>query len=420
MNHAVLQFAEQFFLRLNLHTALIPWELPCPSDSLDLGIRGALSGGEQTLVLNGELLQADLPGEHILCTVEDRFRCRSLLIPVPGQEIPVVLKAGPYLNTVITGAEMEAMFGEKALQPDLSLFLSQYYATLTRFENDRFLEDFLFALAKQLYGPEKSEVRFLSLGSLGEEAVFPGSAAGTVPDLVSRLEQRYGLEDRLMDVIARGDADAAVSCLQHPLFSNPDIRTSVPLRSIMNYAIILNTLCRKAAQRGGVHPVHLDDISRRFAMRIESAAGIPEVKRLQQEMVRRYALLVRSMSTEGYSPVVRDVINYIHLHYMDSGLTLSFLASLFSVNRSYLSTLFRKETGKALTDFVNEYRIDQALFLLNTGTLSTGSIASACGIPDAAYFSRLFRRSKGLFPSEYRKMVRGQSASDPSRPRQKD
>lgn len=425
MENKSLAFTEHFFLRLNMHVARIPWDTPCGSDELDMGLRKNIFGEGAEVRLNAGTLKADLPGDHVFSIAEDRFRCRYLFIPVPGgegpgiknaghypntpaaQEPPEIMKAGPYLNAPVTREALEAMFGEKVLAPDFMLFLTQYYSTLPLFPNDNFLEDYLHVLADQLYGAEGFSVDFISQRRAqgGDFSGHPSTDQS--PDLMARMARRYELEDRLMDAVAHGDPEEAVRCMTNPVFSNPDIRTSVPLRSIMNYAIILNTLCRKAAQRGGVHPIYLDEISRRYAIRIEGASGISQVNAVRREMVRSYALLVQSRSTGGYSPVIQDVINYIHMHYTDSGLTLAVLASLFNINKSYLSALFKKETGETLTAFINGCRIDQAVFLLNTSSASMQGIAAACGIPDLAYFSRMFKRAKGMAPSEYRKMVAG-------------
>ena len=70
------------------------------------------------------------------------------------------------------------------------------------------------------------------------------------------------------------------------------------------------------------------------------------------------------------------------------------------MNASYLSTLFKKETGITLTEFVNRSRIDQAIFLLNTTDMQIQSVAQNCGIPDVNYFTKLFKRMIGKTPKE--------------------
>ena len=172
--------------------------------------------------------------------------------------------------------------------------------------------------------------------------------------------------------------------------------------------IVLNTLCRKAAERGNVHPVYLDDISRTIAIRIEALASVSQIHSFSRDMIRKYCFLVQQKNTAGYSALMQQVLNYISMHYTAPELTLNDIAQNFSLNKSYLSSLFKKETNQTLTAYINSLRIEHAIFLLNTRNDPIQNIASACGIPDVTYFTRLFRREKGMTPSEYRKMLKPQ------------
>ena len=79
-----------------------------------------------------------------------------------------------------------------------------------------------------------------------------------------------------------------------------------------------------------------------------------------------------------------------------------FASELF-LNTSYLSTLFKKEVGMTLTDYVNANRIEYAKKLLRSTLLPVQDVAAACGIPDVHYFTRLFRRITGMTPREWRR-----------------
>ena len=81
------------------------------------------------------------------------------------------------------------------------------------------------------------------------------------------------------------------------------------------------------------------------------------------------------------------------------------IASRFSLNKNYLSTLFKKEVGLGLTSYLNQKRIQHSLYLLNTSTLSIQDISKACGIEDVNYFSRIFRKQIGISPSSYRQQL---------------
>jgi YesN/AraC family two-component response regulator len=80
-------------------------------------------------------------------------------------------------------------------------------------------------------------------------------------------------------------------------------------------------------------------------------------------------------------------------------------AKFLGVNPSYLSTVFKKETGHTLTEYVTGKRIEYAVFLLNTTKMQIQTIAQYCGIPDICYFTKLFKKKIGQSPSEYRNQL---------------
>lgn len=91
---------------------------------------------------------------------------------------------------------------------------------------------------------------------------------------------------------------------------------------------------------------------------------------------------------------------------LTADLSLQHFATELNQNASYLSTLFKKETGEALTDYVNSKRIEHALFLLNTTDLQIQTIANSCGIYDLSYFGKLFKKYVNMSPSAYRSSIR--------------
>lgn len=176
------------------------------------------------------------------------------------------------------------------------------------------------------------------------------------------------------------------------------------LRSDKNYLIILNTLLRKAAESGSVHPLYLDDISSQFAWKIEQITNEEEMRRLYKEMIRKYCLTVKSYSVKGYSPIIRKVLDHVNLSFSED-LSLKSLSEQFSISSTYLSALFKKETGSTLTEYINKKRIEHSIFLLNTTDWRVQTIATACGIDDLNYFTRIFKKYMGRTPSEYRSML---------------
>lgn len=83
-------------------------------------------------------------------------------------------------------------------------------------------------------------------------------------------------------------------------------------------------------------------------------------------------------------------------------ISLSVLASTQNISAGYLSTLFKKETGKTVTEYINNSRVEYAKKLLGTTKLQIQTIAQHCGILDVHYFSKLFKKYTGKTPKEYR------------------
>ena len=218
------------------------------------------------------------------------------------------------------------------------------------------------------------------------------------------LEDRYALENQFIEDVSRGFTHKAETTLANSNLINMEPRTPDSIRNFKNYCIILNTLLRKAAEKGYVHPIHIDKLSASFARKIETINSISVGKSLMHEMVRKYCLLVKNHSMKGYSLLVQKVITRVDTDITEN-LTLSTLAKHLNVNASYLSTLFRKETGQTLTEYVNNKRIQHALFLLDTTNMQIQTIAQHCGIPDINYFTKIFKKHVGITPSDYKKRI---------------
>lgn len=74
-----------------------------------------------------------------------------------------------------------------------------------------------------------------------------------------------------------------------------------------------------------------------------------------------------------------------------------------NMNASYLSNLFKRETGLTITYFINQQKIRQAADYLKESQLSIAEISERVGIQDVNIFTRIFKKHMGTTPSEFRK-----------------
>lgn len=112
----------------------------------------------------------------------------------------------------------------------------------------------------------------------------------------------------------------------------------------------------------------------------------------------------REKGDEELSPLVRQAVQMIR-KYFDHGITLEETADRLFVSEEYLSSQFKKETGRGFTETVRYYRIVRIKDLLINTTLKLNQIAELTGYTDPKYMSRVFKEETGVLPNEFRKSV---------------
>jgi len=116
----------------------------------------------------------------------------------------------------------------------------------------------------------------------------------------------------------------------------------------------------------------------------------------------------RKMPSAGADPaqvkndLIRAAVSYIEDNLSARGLSLGSIAPAIYSNRSYLSRVFREETGETVTSYILRRRIEKSRELFDTTDLRVYEVASLIGIPDAHYFGQCFKRATGLTVNEYR------------------
>lgn len=105
-----------------------------------------------------------------------------------------------------------------------------------------------------------------------------------------------------------------------------------------------------------------------------------------------------------HADAVKKVKDYVASNYMKK-FTLDDVARNAYLSRSHLSNVFKAETGRTLSAYINEARIEKSKALLGETSLPLLDIALRCGFEDQSYFSKVFKAMVGVAPKEYRAQV---------------
>ncbi len=329
---------------------------------------------------------------------------------LPERNFPTVLFIGPYLEEALSISEVFEIGEKNGVLPSRQRFLEEYYSTLPIFSSESKIFFFLDSFLERIF---KSPA-FAIINADSSELIPAspmGANKGEGEDAVARMktvEKRYEFENELIHAVTLGQShkeSQLFGAFSDAIFEK---RSESPLRNIKNYGIIMNTLLRKAAETGGVHPVYIDRISSDFAFKIESMKTLSGSISLMTEMFRGYCALVRNHSLKKYSPLVRAAIVLIDSD-LSAQLSLKTLAEKQNVSSGYLSAAFHKETGKTVTEYIRERRMENAEYLLATTSLEVQTVALHSGILDLQYFSKLFKKHTGKTPREYRENLKNKN-----------
>ena len=366
-------------------------------DEFDYGLRRSLDPQFDWQEF-GQLLLDNTP-EQTLLFVEGTFELHFALFRIPDEENTVFL-VGPWTFGQRSEKSRKwvkrhlGVAGESAVQEYYNgvkvLGANDFYSTIRVLVGMMFDEDELKVKQMKEFLPFEflPDIRYFNEPKFQKD----------IP--ISMLEQRYESENRILEAVGRGDEEAAVEAMhQHSRFTYGG-RFEGSLYQQKNRMIVFNTLLRKAIEPSKVHPYYIDAISSKYARIIEEADEVPE--ELMWQMVRDYCAYVRRYSLKEYSPAVQKVMNYVNLNVAEP-LTLKSLAAMCFISPSYLSALFKQETGTTLIDYINTQRVNRAAQLLEHSSHAIAAVAEEVGILDVNYFTKIFKKTLGVTPTRYRR-----------------
>ena len=108
---------------------------------------------------------------------------------------------------------------------------------------------------------------------------------------------------------------------------------------------------------------------------------------------------------QSFSKITIKVESYIIEHYFDPELSITKISEELYLNYSYLCDCFKRDKGITINDYLNQIRIDKALELFNNNITNINYVSEKTGFNNASYFSKRFKRTVGLTPSEYIKAI---------------
>jgi len=137
---------------------------------------------------------------------------------------------------------------------------------------------------------------------------------------------------------------------------------------------------------------------------LANLVGVDSLGELKKWFMEKMQNAVSNMSTGSKDHthyLIKKAIDFIEESY-SRDISLNEISEALNISSYYFSKLFKDETGEGFVEYLTRKRVEKAKEMLKDPEKSIKEIGSECGYADPNYFSRIFKKSTGMTPTEYK------------------
>ena len=304
---------------------------------------------------------------------------------------------GPAVRMRPDDVEMKELALELRISGDELLSLRAYLDTLPLISLTRFTD--ILCMINSVLGGEDVQPERILLGEMTvseqEDEVSTGNDLSVT---------NYMTEKQLMSLIRHGDIDALKKQMMSTQYRQDFNIANDSIRNIRNILIVSTTLASRAAIEGGLAPAKAFDISDMYIRTAETLKDSGEIYALMARMVTDFTERVGGcIIPDGVSPVIASCLRFIKRN-ISQPITLIDVAAHAKISHGYLSSVFKKEAGLSVSDYIAVQRVEEAKCLLDTTDKTLSEISTYLCFSSQSYFQNVFKKITGMTPVQYKKL----------------
>lgn len=170
-----------------------------------------------------------------------------------------------------------------------------------------------------------------------------------------------------------------------------------------HFAITAAMLARYCIESGMEHETAYS-LSDLYIQSCDRCTNENELSGLHRNMSMDYTKRMAELrKNKVYSKQIVLCINYIYSH-LHKKISVEELSKHTGLSPSYLSRLFRKETGESITEYIIKRKINAAKNMLKYSGYSLSEISATLAFSCQSYFTKIFKELEGVTPKKYRDM----------------
>lgn len=213
------------------------------------------------------------------------------------------------------------------------------------------------------------------------------------------------IEYSFYNAVSSGDMEYVRKNIKEGDFTNPEgmgILSHNSLTNLRYHFVVTVAMITRHCVEAGMELEQAYRLSDFYILKMDSLNTKEAIANLHDSMVLDYTgkmLLLKKNSVISKS--ITMCIEYIYNHIHDR-ITIEDLAEHTDLSPSYLSRLFKKELGIAVSDYIREKKIDKAQNLLKYSDFSLVEIANYLSFSSQSHFIQTFEKLVGMTPKKYR------------------
>ena len=207
-------------------------------------------------------------------------------------------------------------------------------------------------------------------------------------------------ERKLRDAIMNKDKDAS-QVLLNQILAYMYVSNNADLEAIIPRIIELIVVISRAAVDAGADINDIFHLNQNFLAHIQEFKTIEDLSAWVSSLLHRFISDTFDFADIKHADVVYKTMEYIKQNY-NTKLTLDQISEVTHLSKTYLSSIFKKETGQSISSYINMIRVDKSKGMLLESNLNIIDIANASGFEDQSYYTKVFKNHVGITPKKFR------------------
>lgn len=261
---------------------------------------------------------------------------------------------------------------------------------------------FFYAVGKKFFGIEQIHKSYNSAVNIIKKMFFYGYER--VVYSKDEFDGVYQIQENICEdfvkYIGDGNEKEAIFFIESLCFDIKNLnKTSV--KDIKNMFLNLTLELIYEAERRGIYLSEEEQQENRYIWDLISRFNTLE--ELKEYIIDKISNTFRKFKElQNSCRSIFEVKKSIRKNYADNELSVKSLAEEVFLTPTYLSALFKKETGQNISDYIVEVRIEKSKEFLKNNKLKLHEVARNVGYNDSNYYAKAFKKMEGVTPSEYR------------------